>query len=92
MNPLTTLLAADGRNADRLAAACARASRAARRLALHTTQAVEPAELLVGLAGRHLPRAPRWWRALEAGRTLDRPAPVRVALQSTQEPSGCTTC
>jgi hypothetical protein len=92
MNPLTTLFLADDRNGDRLAAACARASRAARRLALRSAHAVEPADVLVGVTGRRLPQVPRWWRALEAGRTLERRTAVIVAVKHSEEPSGCTTC
>jgi hypothetical protein len=91
MNPLANLLLAETNTHDRRAAACLRRLIAAQREALRTAPAIEPADLLIAVPGRRLRRAPRWWTALEAGKTA--PAPVAAsALSAAQKPSGCTAC
>jgi hypothetical protein len=91
MNPLTTIQLADTRVTDRLASARLRASAVARRAALHTTATVEPADLLLGAAGRRPRRAPRWWAAIEGGQPVSsRPTPA--VLSGAHTTGDCIAC
>lgn len=91
MNPLATLHLASTTTADRVSAAGRRTSAAARRLALRTAAAVEPADLLVGLAGRSRVRVPRWWTAFQAGDTVPS-RPAAVAMANTKQTDDCVAC